>query len=91
MEPEFLKNNYGDKLVFWGRGVDTQNTLPFGTPEDVKKEVENNMLRFGRDGRFVFNSAHNIQATVPIDNLIAMFETVKNIGSYSYLKSHYHA
>lgn len=91
MEPEFLKNNYGDKLVFWGGGVDTQNTLPFGTPEDVKKEVENNMLIFGRDGGFVFNTVHNIQATVPIDNLIAMFETVKNKGSYSYLKRHYHA
>jgi len=91
MEPEFLKNNYGDKLVFWGGGVDTQNTLPFGTLEDVKKEVENNMLIFGRDGGFVFNTVHNIQATVPIDNLIAMFETVKNKGSYSYLKRHYHA
>ena len=54
-----------------------QNTLPFGTLEDVNREVENNMVIFGKDGGFVFNTVHNIQATVPIDNLIAMFETVK--------------
>ncbi|MEJ2740540.1 MAG: uroporphyrinogen decarboxylase family protein, partial [Dehalococcoidia bacterium] len=90
MDPVFLKNNYGDKLVFWGGGVDTQNTLPFETPEDVKKEVENNMTIFGKDGGFVFNTVHNIQATVPIDNLIAMFETVREKGSYSDLNKHYH-
>jgi hypothetical protein len=90
MDPVFLKNSYGDKLVFWGGGVDTQNTLPFGTPEDVKKEVENNMTIFGKDGGFVFNTVHNIQATVPIDNLIAMFETVREKGSYSDLNKHYH-
>jgi uroporphyrinogen-III decarboxylase len=67
-----------------------QNTLPFGTPEDVNREVENNMVIFGKDGGFVFNTVHNIQATVPIDNLIAMFETVKEKGSYSNLKKHYH-
>lgn len=82
MDPNFLKKNYGDKLVFWGGGVDTQKTLPFGTPEEVKEEVENNMLIFGKDGGFVFNTVHNIQATVPVDNLIAMFETVRKKGSY---------
>lgn len=86
MDPSFLKKNYGDKLVFWGGGVDTQKTLPFGTLEEVKKEVENNMLIFGKDGGFVFNTVHNIQATVPIDNLIAMFETVRKKGGYDYLK-----
>lgn len=86
MDPNFLKKNYGDKLVFWGGGVDTQKTLPFGTPEEVKKEVENNMLIFGKDGGFVFNTVHNIQATVPVDNLVAMFETVRKKGSYDYLK-----
>jgi len=86
MDPNFLKKNYGDKLVFWGGGVDTQKTLPFGTPEEVKKEVENNMLIFGKDGGFVFNTVHNIQATVPVDNLIVMFKTVRKKGSYDYLK-----
>jgi uroporphyrinogen-III decarboxylase len=73
-----------------GTDFGAQNTLPFRTPEDVKKEVENNMLIFGKGGGFVFNTVHNIQATVPIDNSIAMFETVKEKGSYSDLKKHYH-
>jgi len=86
MDPDFLKKNYGDKLVFWGGGVDTQKTLPFGTPENVKEEVENNMFIFGKGGGFVFNTVHNIQATVPIDNLVTMFETVREKGTYDYLK-----
>ncbi len=86
MDPDFLKKNYGDKFVFWGGGVDTQKSLPFGTPENVKEEVENNMLTFGKEGGFVFNTVHNIQATVPIDNLVTMFETVREKGTYDYLK-----
>jgi uroporphyrinogen-III decarboxylase len=86
MDPDCLKKNYGDKFVFWGGGVDTQKTLPFGTPENVKEEVENNMLTFGKGGGFVFNTVHNIQATVPIDNLVTMFKTVREKGSYDYLK-----
>jgi len=86
MNPDFLKKNYGDKFVFWGGGVDTQKTLPFGTPENVKEEVEDNMRIFGKNGGFVFNTVHNIQATVPVDNLITMFKTVREKGSYDYLK-----
>lgn len=86
MNPDFLKKNYGDKFVFWGGGVDTQKTLPFGTPENVKEEVEDNMRIFGKNGGFVFNTVHNIQATVPVDNLTTMFKTVREKGSYDYLK-----
>ncbi len=86
MDPDFLKKNYGDKLVFWGGGVDTQKTLPFGTPENIKEEVENNMLTFGKEGGFVFNTVHNIQPSVPIDNLVTMFETVREKGTYDYLR-----
>jgi len=86
MNPDFLKKNYGDKLVFWGGGIDTQKTLPFGTPENIKEEVENNMLTFGKGGGFVFNTVHNIQPSVPIDNLVTMFETVREKGTYDYLK-----
>jgi len=82
MEPEFLKDNYGDKLVFWGGGVDTQHTLPFGTPEDVKEEVKREIAIFGKGGGFVFNTIHNIQATVPMENLLAMFEACREYGSY---------
>ena len=86
MDPDFLKENYGDKFVFWGGGIDTQKTLPFGTPENIKEEVENNMLTFGKGGGFVFNTVHNIQPSVPIDNLMTMFETVREKGTYDYLK-----
>lgn len=86
MDPDFLKKNYGDKFVFWGGGVDTQKTLPFGTPENIKEEVESNMLTFGKGGGFVFNTVHNIQPSVPIDNLVTMFETVREKGTYDYLK-----
>jgi len=86
MNPDFLKKNYGDKFVFWGGGVDTQKTLPFGTPENVKEEVENNMRIFGKNGGFIFNTVHNIQATVPVNNLVIMFKTVRKKGSYDHLK-----
>ena len=76
MDPRFLKENYGQKLVFWGGGVDTQHTLPFGTPEEVRREVKRNLEIFGKDGGYVFNTVHNIQANVPVENLLAMFETV---------------
>jgi hypothetical protein len=86
MDPHFLKKNYGDKFVFWGGGVDTQKTLPFGTPENIEEEVENNMLTFGKEGGFVFNTVHNIQPNIPIDNLVTMFETVREKGTYDYLR-----
>jgi len=73
MDPEFLKERYGEKLVFWGGGVDTQHTLPFGSPEDVAREVREHVRTFGRGGGFVFNAVHNIQANVSVENLLAMF------------------
>ena len=80
MDPKMLKERYGDKLIFWGGGVDTQGTLPFGTPEEVRKEVNERCQIFGKDGGFVFNTIHNIQSKVPIENLMAMFETVKEFN-----------
>jgi len=82
MDPVFLKEKYGDTFVFWGGGIDSQHTLPFGSPEEVEKEVEFTIETFGRGGGFVFNNVHNIQATVPVENLLAMFETLKKKGSY---------
>ena len=76
MEAEHLKNTYGDRLVFWGGGVDTQRTLPFGTPDEVRREVRERVNTFGKGGGFVFNTIHNIQAPTPVDNIIAMFEEV---------------
>ena len=77
MDPVQLKSRFGDKIVFWGGGVDTQHTLPFGTPDEVRKQVRQRIDSFSRGGGFVFNSIHNIQAKNPVENLLAMFEAVK--------------
>lgn len=79
MEPGRLKKEFGDRITFWGGGVNTQTTLPFGTPDDVRKEVIELCGIFGRDGGFVFNSVHNIQANVPVENVVALFDTLKEI------------
>ena len=79
MDPRTLKDRFGDRITFWGGGVDTQNTLPFGTPDDVRREVTELCEIFGRDGGFVFNTVHNIQANVPVENVVALFETLKEI------------
>lgn len=76
MEPEHLKAKYGDRLVFWGGGVDTQKTLPFGTPAEVREEVLRRCEIFAPGGGFVFNAIHNIQAGTPVANLAAMFDAV---------------
>ena len=77
MDPRMLKRDYGDKLVFWGGGVDTQKTLPFGTPQEVRDQVRERIEIFGPGGGFVFSTIHNIQANTPIENVLAMFEVVK--------------
>ena len=82
MAPEELKQEFGDRVTFWGGGVDTQKTLPFGTVEDVRKEVSSRLKIFGKGGGFVFNSIHNVQARVPIENVLAMYETVRDCGRY---------
>jgi uroporphyrinogen-III decarboxylase len=74
MDPQFLKSEYGDRLVFWGGGVDTQHTLPFATPAEVRSEVRRNVEIFSRGGGYVFTPVHNIQANVPVENILALFE-----------------
>lgn len=76
MDPAHLKSSYGDSIVFWGGGVDTQKTLPFGTPAQVREEVLRRCEIFSRHGGFVFNSIHNVQARTPVDNVVAMIEAV---------------
>jgi len=76
MDPAELKRRFGSRLVFWGGGVDTQKTLPFGTPQEVRDEVRRRIEVFAPGGGFVFSSIHNVQAMTPIENLMAMFETV---------------
>ena len=67
---------FGAQLTFWGGGVDTQKTLPFGTPEDVRREVRERVRIFGPGGGFVFNAIHNIQARTPVANIAAMIDAV---------------
>lgn len=80
MEPESLKSRFGDQITFWGGGVDTQQTLPFGTPEQVRAEVRERIKVFGKGGGFVFNTIHNVQANTPVENLVAMYETLREYG-----------
>jgi len=78
MEPRRLKKEFGDKVTFWGAGVDTQKTLPFGTPDDVYNEVRERIEIFNDGGGFVFNTIHNIQANTPVENLLSMFRAIKD-------------
>lgn len=80
MDPLLLKEKYGSRLVFWGGGVDTQKVLPFGTPEEVKAHVLKECEIFAEDGGFVFNTVHNIQANVPLENVVAMLEAIREFG-----------
>jgi hypothetical protein len=82
MAPEELKEEFGERVTFWGGGVDTQRTLPFGTPEEVRQEVYARLKIFGRAGGYVFNTTHNVQARVPAGNVLAMYETVRKCGQY---------
>lgn len=77
MDPAFLKQTFGDKLTFWGGGVNTQKTLPFGTPDEVYQEVRRRCEVFSPNGGFVFNAIHNIQALTPTANVVAMLEAVR--------------
>ena len=74
--PQVIKEKYGDKLTFWGGGVDTQKTLPFGTSEEVFNEVKSRVEILNNNGGYVFSSIHNIVANVPVENLRAMYEAV---------------
>ncbi len=79
MEPKRLKRKYGDRIVFWGGGVDTQRVFAFGTPQEVKDQVKRQCEIFNRNGGFVFNTIHNIQANVPFKNVVAMLDALKEI------------
>ncbi|MDX9754357.1 MAG: uroporphyrinogen decarboxylase family protein [bacterium] len=76
MAAEELKEKYGDRLVFWGGGIDTQKTLPMGTPAAVREEVLHRCEVFSKHGGFIFNAVHNIQANTPVENLAALFDAV---------------
>jgi uroporphyrinogen-III decarboxylase len=76
MDPIQLKADFGDQIVFWGGGVDTQHVLPFGTPAEVREQVLRRCEIFAPGGGFVFNAVHNVQARTPVENIVAMIDGV---------------
>jgi len=83
MDPARLKQDFGDRLVFWGAACDCQATLTSGTPDDVAREVEENVRILAPGGGYVLTSVHNIQAGVPPENVIALFDAALAAGRYS--------
>ena len=80
MDGHMLKEQWGDKFTFWGGGVDTQKTLPFGTPDEVYAEVTERLELFNKGGGFVFNTVHNIQGQTSAENMMAMFRAIKDFN-----------
>lgn len=77
MDSRILKEKFGDKVTFWGGGVDTQNMLSFGTPSEIERQVLLQCEILSNNGGFVFNTVHNIQANVPVENITAMISALQ--------------
>ena len=82
MDAQGLKRDFGDDLVLWGGGVDTQEVLPHGTPEQVRDQTRRQIEALAPGGGFVFTTVHNVQADVPPENFRAMWETLQEHGGY---------
>jgi uroporphyrinogen decarboxylase len=82
MDPRKLKEKWGKEIVFWGGGIDSQHVLPFATPDEVRQHVKENVKIFKPGGGYVFNNVHNIQAGVPPENIVAMYEAAYEFGFY---------
>jgi len=82
MKAEELKKDFGDMITFWGGGINTQKTLPFKKPDDIIDETKRNIDNLAPGGGFVFAPEHNVQADVPPENFMAMWQAFKDYGSY---------
>jgi uroporphyrinogen decarboxylase len=82
MDTKALKQDFGRDIAFWGGGCDSQVVLPFGTPGQVADEVKRRIDDLAPGGGFVFGPIHNVQAGVPLENVIAMFQTAREHGIY---------
>jgi len=83
MDPADLKAEFGDRLTFWGGGIDAQHVLPHADPETVREHVRRNIAALMPGGGYVFNNVHNIQAGVPAENVVAMYDAAYEFGNYS--------
>ena len=81
MEAGGLKKDFGRDIVLWGGGCDTQQILPNGTPEAVYEHVREMAGILSQGGGFVFQQVHNILPEVPVDNILAMFEGIKDFNT----------
>ena len=77
MEPKFLKDTFGQELIFFG-GIDIQDLMPNGTPEQIKVEVDRRIDILGKDGGYIIAPAHNIQVDTSVENILSFFNSVKN-------------
>jgi uroporphyrinogen decarboxylase len=82
MDPVHLKRTFDKDIVFWGGGCDSQHTLPFASPDKIREEVRKNMETFKPGGGYIFNSIHNIQAGVPAENIVALYDSAYEHGVY---------
>jgi len=82
MDPAELKREFGSRITFWGGGIDSQHVLPCSTPAQVRQHVRANLEAFKPGGGYVFNNVHNIQAGVPPENIVALFDAAWEFGAY---------
>jgi len=82
MEPQGLKDDFGDDIIFWGGGCDTQNVLGIKSPQEVSEHVQENVRIFKQGGGFVFTQVHNIVGNVPPENIIAMLDAAYEESFY---------
>jgi len=86
MDPAKLKNEFGDRLCFWG-SVDLQHTLPYGTPSEVEAEIITRLKTIGKNGGLIIGPTHNIQLDTPPENFWAMVNTITQTDYASLSKS----
>jgi uroporphyrinogen decarboxylase len=82
MDPAGLKARFGGRLAFWGGGIDAQHVLPSASPREVREHVRRNLAAWKPGGGYVFNNVHNIQAGVPPENVVAMYDAAYEFGFY---------
>ena len=83
MDPAMLKTRFGDRLAFWGGAIDAQHVLPTASPETICEHVRRNLEIWKPGGGYVFNNVHNIQAGVPPENIVALYDAAYQYGFYS--------